>query len=282
MRDYKTDKPARVKGNRMKREKQPRDWKRLLHRVLGIGLLLGKLALVLLLVGGAVLAGRAIFHSGYFAVRSVQVENLQRLDRDEVVELSDIRPGANIFDLDLEAIGRKIAENPWVASAEVERVFPGEVVIKVREREPKAVINLGYLYYVDDSGEIFKVLSAKDRLDYPVLTGIDRRFLLDHPEQAHQLLKQAMELLADIDARRIFSIGDVSELHIDRDDGFSVFTLSAGIPVRLGFGHFEAKLDRLERVYPQLQGRLAGLKYIDLNVADRVIVKLDMGSSGRG
>ena len=282
MRDFKTDKPARVKGNRLKREKQPRDWRKLLPRLLGIGLFLGKLALAVLLVGGALLAGRTVFHSGYFAIAKVQVENLNRLQEDEVVGLSDIRIGGNIFDLDLEAIGRKIAENPWVAEAEVQRVFPREVVIKVREREPKAIINLGYLYYVDGEGEIFKVLNSDDRLDYPALTGIDRRFLLDNPEEAHQLLKDAMALLAQLEARRIFSLGEVSELHIDREDGFSVNTLRSGVPVRLGFKDFAGKLDRLERIYPQLKGRLAGLKYIDLNVADRVIVKLDVDRTGRG
>jgi cell division protein FtsQ len=282
MRDFKTDKPPRVKGNRLKREKQPRDWRKLLHRLLGISLLFGKLVLALLLVGGALLAGRTVFHSGYFAIDKVQVENLHRLQEDEVVGLSDIRIGGNIFDLDLEAIGRKIAENPWVAEAEVQRVFPREVVITVREREPKAIINLGYLYYVDGEGEIFKVLNGDDRLDYPVLTGIDRRFLLDNPAAAHQLLKDAMGLFAQLEARRIFSLGEVSELHIDREDGFSVNTLRSGVPVRFGFTGFAGKLDRLERIYPQLQGRLAGLKYIDLNVADRVIVKLDVDRTGRG
>ena len=282
MRDFKTDKPARVKGNRLKREKQPRDWRKLLHRLLGISLLLGKLALAILLVGGALLAGRTVFHSGYFAIDKVQVENLHRLQADEVIGLSDIRIGGNIFDLDLEAIGRKIAENPWVAEAEVQRVFPREVVITVRERKPKAIINLGYLYYVDGEGEIFKVLNGDDRLDYPVLTGIDRHFLLDNPGEAHQLLQDAMGLLAQLEARRIFSLGEVSELHIDREDGFSVNTLRSGVPVRLGFRGFGSKLDRLERIYPQLQRRLAGLKYIDLNVADRVIVKLDVDHIGRG
>jgi cell division protein FtsQ len=282
MRDFKTDKQPRVKGNRLKREKQPRDWRKLLHRLLGISLLLGKLALAILLVGGALLAGRMVFHSGYFAIDKVHVENLHRLQPDEVIGLSDVRIGGNIFDLDLEAIGRKIAENPWVAEAEVQRVFPREVVITVREREPKAIINLGYLYYVDGEGEIFKVLNGDDRLDYPVLTGIDRRFLLDNPGVAHQLLQDAMGLLAQLEARRIFSLGEVSELHIDREDGFSVNTLHSGVPVRLGFRGFGSKLDRLERIYPQLQGRLAGLKYIDLNVADRVIVKLDVDRTGRG
>ena len=64
-----------------------------------------------------------------------------------------------------------------------DRVFPREVVIPVHERVPQAIINLGYLYYVDGGGEIFKVLSSDDRLDFPVITGIDRQFLLENPER---------------------------------------------------------------------------------------------------
>ena len=71
-------------------------------------------------------------------------------------------------------------------------------------------------------------------------------------------------------------------MHIDREGGLSLLTVSAGVPVRMGFSDFKAKLDRLERIYPELQPRLTGLKYIDLNVADRVIVKIDLGRSGRG
>jgi len=282
MRDFKSDKPARVKGNRLKREKQPLDWRKLLHRGLGVTLLLGKLALVILLVGAAFLAGRTVFHSDYFAVAAIRVENLHRLQEDDVVGLSDIRPGVNIFDLDLEAIGRKIAENPWVAAAEVRRVFPREVVISVQEREPRAIINLGYLYYVDGNGEIFKVLSGEDRLNYPALTGIDRKFLLDNPGEAHALLRDAMNLLGELAGRRVFTLDEISEVHLDREDGLSIHTLVAGVPVRMGFRDFRSKLDRLERIYPELQGRLTGLKYIDLNVTDRVIVKVDTLRNGRG
>ncbi len=282
MRDFKSDKPARVKGNRLKREKQPLDWRKLLHRGLGVTLLLGKLALAILLVGAAFLAGRTVFHSDYFAIAAIRVEHLQRLQEDDVVGLSDIRPGVNIFDLDLEAIGRKIAENPWVAAAEVRRVFPREVVISVHEREPRAIINLGYLYYVDGDGEIFKVLSGEDRLNYPALTGIDRKFLLDNPGEAHALLRDAMNLLAELAGRRVFTLDEISEVHLDREEGLSIHTLVGGIPVRMGFRDFRSKLDRLERIYPELQGRLTGLKYIDLNVTDRVIVKVDTLRNGRG
>jgi cell division protein FtsQ len=283
MRDLKSAKSPKVKGNRLKHERQPRDWRQLFHRTLSVGLFLGKLALVLLLLGAGSLAGRTFVHSGFFGVETVRVENLARLVQDEVVGLSDIRPGVNIFDLDLEMIGRKIEENPWVAQAEVRRVFPREVVIRVNERQPRAIINLGYLYYVDSTGEIFKVLAADDRLDYPAITGLDRRSLLENPAEGQRLLREAMALLDELAQRRVFNLAEISEVHLDAEAGLRLHTVVGGVPVHLGFADYAGKLNRLEKIYPELQGRLSVLKYIDLNVVDRVIVKVDpFRTNGKG
>jgi len=46
--------------------------------------------------------------------------------------------------------------------------------------------------------------------------------------------------------------------------------------VLMGQSDFSGKLDRLERIYKDIEPRLLALKYIDLNVTDRVIVKLDV------
>jgi len=275
MRDFKSQKPAKVKSNRRKRQKEQRDWRKFFHRLLGAGVFLGKCSLGVLLLAAGGLAARQVFHSGCFGVTKVTVENNGRVSSDEIVELSDIRPEANIFELDLEMIGRKIEENPWIASAQVERVFPREVVIRIGERLPKAVINLGYLYYVDAAGEIFKVLGPEDSLDYPVLTGIERRALLENPGECRRQLSEAMALLDELEERRIFALEDVSELNIDPTDGLTLYTYSGGVPVRMGYSNFRSKLDRLERIFPEIEPRLPALKYIDLNVADRVIVKVD-------
>jgi len=275
MRDFKSQKRIKAKGNRLKRKKEPRDWSKLFQRALGIGVFLGRLVLVVLLVGGAVLAARQIFRSGYFGVAKIRVEPLERVGEEEIVALSDIRPGMNIFDLDLEMIGRKIEENPWIATARVDRVLPREVVISVQERVPKAVINLGYLYYLDAGGDIFKVLGPEDSIDYPVVTGIDRRTLLENPAECRNRLQEAMQLIDELARRRVFSLEDISELNINETDGLTLYTFSGGVPIRMGYSNFDSKLDRLERIYPELEPRLPALKYIDLNVADRVIVKVD-------
>ncbi len=173
-------------------------------------------------------------------------------------------------------IGRKIEENPWIEKAEVERAFPDQVVIRVKEREARAIIDLDYLYYVDKSGDVFKMLESGDELGYPVITGIDRQYLLDNPDRTQESLALALRLMNILEERQLFNLDDVSEIHFDEVDGLTVHTRVGGVPVHMGKKNFDHKLNRLEAVYEDLEPRLLALKYIDLNVTDRVIVKVDV------
>lgn len=281
MQDYKAQRPLRVNGNRrIKPKKAPRDWKKFFHRGLRLVLFTGSLAL---LCAGVGLGAHLISTSGFFHVDSVRVVNQNRVSEEEVLARSDVRLGTSIFSLDLEMIGRKIAENPWIARARVDRVFPREVIIQVEEHEPRAIVHVGYLYYIDAAGEIFKILEPEDSLDYPLITGLERQQLLDKPKESRGLLLEALGLIAELESRQTFNLEDVSEVNIDPANGFALFTYRSGVPVRLGFGNFGDKLDRLEQIYADLEPRLSVLKYIDLNVMERVIVKVDKPkTTGKG
>lgn len=272
MRDYKAPTAPNVKKNKKRREREPRDWKTFFQKLLH-----GLVATVstLLMIAGATIAARMLVASDYFQVESIRVENAERVSVEEVIGLSDIAIGSSIFDLNLEMIGNRIEENPWVRTARIERIFPRDVVIRLEERRPRAIINLGYLYYLDEAGDVFKMLSAGDRLDYPVVTGIDRQDFLDNPEQTRELLGLALALIDELAERRRFSLDAVSELHLCREEGISLYTYLDGVPILLGEGSYAEKLTRLEYIYKELEPRLPALKYIDLKVPDRVIVKLD-------
>jgi len=187
------------------------------------------------------------------------------------VALSDIQYGASIFSLDLGMIGRKIEENPWIALAEVSRVFPSEVLIRVSEREPVAIINLDYLYYVDREGVVFKVLSSGDSLDFPVITGVTRDEVVD-ASGVPASLRDALMLLEAMEKSTSFSLDKVAEIHSDPREGITVVTAERGVPVRFGKDGLFLKLNNLERIYAEIEQHLHGLTYIDLNVSDRVIV----------
>jgi cell division protein FtsQ len=272
MQDCKPRKYSRVKDNRPKRVGQPWPWKKIFQRGLQVFLIIFS---TLSVAAGGVLGARMLVSSDFFRVARIEVENQQRITAEEIVGLSDIQPGVSIFSLDLPLIGRKIEENPWIAEARVERIYPDEVLIRVRERQVSAIINLGYLYYVDPAGEIFKLLDPGDPLDYPALTGLEQKHFLDQPQQARQLLGEALALLSELAGRQHFNLDEVSELRLDPEGGITLYTLQGAVPVQMGFGEFSGKLDRLERVYQDIQPHLATLRGIDLNVLDRVIVKAE-------
>ena len=273
MRDLKSNKQKKIKTNRRKQEKQARDWKKLFHRLLRIGIASGT---GFLLASGALLMAQMLLDSGYFGVQQIRVEQQERVTEGDILDASDIKVGDSLFDLELHMIGRKIEEHPWIARADVERSFPDHVVIRVVEREARAIIDLGYLYYVDSAGEVFKMLDAADQLDYPVITGIDRQYLLDNPDQTQSCLNLALQLMDELDSRDLFNLDDVSEIHYDQQEGIILHTRIGGVPVRMGKVGFKVKLNRLEKIYSDLEPRLMALEYIDLNVTDRVIVKVDV------
>ncbi|MGK2943353.1 MAG: cell division protein FtsQ/DivIB [Desulfuromonadales bacterium] len=280
MHDLKSNNQKKIKTNRRKQKKQPYDWKKLFHRVLRISIASGS---GFLLASGALLTAQILLESGYFGVQQIRVENQVRVSEGDILDASDIKTGDSLFDLELYMIGRKIEEHPWIARADVERSFPNQVVIRVVERQARAIIDLGFLYYVDKAGEVFKLLDAGDQLDYPVITGIDRQYLLENPDQTQGCLNLALLLMDELSNRTLFNLDDISEIHYDQQEGLILHTRIGGVPVHMGKMGFDAKLDRLEKIYIDLEPRLMALRYIDLNVTDRVIVMVDAKRTvGRG
>ena len=274
MRDLKKNqkKSKKVRQNRRKKQGKPISWRKLLHRSLRIGTTV--FSAVMILVGGFFVAQLSLA-SDLFRVSQITVQGNSRLTDNQAIALSDIQVGINTFSLDLGLIGQKIEENSWVQQADVQRIFPRQVVISITERQPVAIINLGYLYYLDKQGEIFKVLDANDNLDYPIITGFDYVRARGHDAEYAQRLRQIVGLLSDLRERTLFSLDQVSEIHHEEGGGLSLFTLKGGVKVKLGYTDYSKKLDRLEKIYTHLQPKLQMLDYIDLNVSEKVIVRIE-------
>lgn len=272
MRDYKGDqKGKKIRVNRRKPQRKPLNLRKIFHQVLRVSVTL--FSVVAAIVGG-LLAVQMVMSSDQFRVETISVEGNKRLDDKTVIALSDIEPGIMTFHLDLHLIGRKIEENPWIEQARIQRIFPRQVVISLVEREPVAIVNLGYLYYVDAAGEVFKVLGGNDSLDFPVVTGFDGRRLGDGDHQETEKMKQVVALLEALKKREHFNVQRVSEVSLEPGGGLSVYALE-GVRIRLGQGDYAKKLNRLERIYEHLKPKMAMLDYIDLNVDEKVIVRIE-------
>ena len=262
----------KVRQNRRNKQRKPLNWRKLLHRTLRVSVAV--FSATLFIVGGFFVT-QLLLASDLFRVNQISVRGNDRLTEQQVGDLSDIEIGINTFNLDLGLIGHKIEENPWVQEAQVQRIFPKQVVINVKERQPVAIINLGYLYYLDNQGKIFKVLGAGDNLNFPMITGFNHDKAQKHDTEYAKYLRQIVGLLGDLEERQLFTLEHVSEIHHEGNGSLSLFTLAGGVKIKLGYTGHSKKLDRLERIYSQLQPKLQILDYIDLNVDEKVIVRIE-------
>jgi cell division septal protein FtsQ len=132
---------------------------------------------------------------------------------------------------------------------------------------------MGFIYYLDKKGTVFKALSQGDKLDYPVVTGFSEEDMSSNPAGTRDALKTTCELLGILREKGAFILADVSEIHYDKGYGFTLFTASGSLPVKVGSGDFAAKVDRLARIYRELMVQRSSLHYIDLDYNDKIVVK---------
>lgn len=270
MRDLrlKTTRPA-VK-NRLKKKRKPINYRGFFKKAVR---LVGCILVVALLGLTGYEVNGVISKTTFMRLERIDVNPLKRLTRTEVISLAGVKPGDNMITLKLWRIGEQLSKNPWVEKVRVKRYFPHILTIEVTEREPVAVVNMGFLYYLDKNGEVFKPLIEGDRLDFPVLTGITEDDLARDQAGTREILKRARDLIALLSARKSVGMDDISEIHCERGFGFTLFTAQGGVPIKLGNNDFDGKLDRLAKIYPTLLQQMPMLAYIDLDYGDRIIVK---------
>jgi len=210
----------------------------------------------------------------FLRLERIEVSGIKKLTREEILSAASVKTGDDLLGLKLSRMGEQLTKNPWIASVRVRRNFPRALSIDVVERQPVGIVSMGYLYYLDSRGDIFKPLQEGDTLDYPVITGLVEDDLLRDPAGAKETVKGMLVLLEQLQKGRAgISIADISELHYDKGFGYTIFTIDKGLPIRLGMDGFSDKLDRLAKIYAELQLQLPQLEYIDLDYSDRVVVK---------
>jgi cell division protein FtsQ len=137
------------------------------------------------------------------------------------------------------------------------------------------------LYLVDRHGEVFKKAGPKDRIDLPVLTGLQYQEVKERDKGAMSLILQGLELLELLGERKVLTPRQISEIHLSRKNGLTIFTLDGGIPIHVGSGKLYEKISRLEKVLPDVQQKSKEVEYVDLNYPREVVVKMKEKEKGK-
>jgi cell division protein FtsQ len=210
-----------------------------------------------------------------FETRRVEVSGTRLLAPHEVLTASGVRIGDNVW-TDPAAWESAILRHPVIAGAEVTRVLPGTLRIRITEKRPAALLQAGTLRPVTAEGEILPVDPARVPVDLPLLRARVKPDARGRVGEApvRALLAEAGRL-AELDPALM---ARVSEL-CPEAGGLMRLVLSApAADVLLPPGADEPRLVRLRAALADLERRApadsarAGRMRIDARWEDQVVV----------
>jgi cell division protein FtsQ len=236
----------------------------------------GKVVVVLAVVGLSVLAGRQLVRhvvaSPRFAVKEVRVAATTHVSADEIQKLAGVEIGDKLLTVDPDRVAAKLATHPWIAAARVRRELPSVLSIDVTERRAVASALMGALYLLDENGRPFKRATFEEADGLPVITGVTREQYAGLRAASEAVFREALSLLDAYGERP-----KLSEIHVDPRSGFSLVLLDGAAEIRLGRGGTDEKLARLDQILaaagPRGPAALATV-YLDGANAERVTVRL--------
>ncbi len=198
--------------------------------------------------------------SSFFQVKEIEVVNNHDYLPGEVIELSGLRPGGNIFQLDAESCRKRLLENVNFRDVRIQRIFPGTVRVSVEEREPRARIKFGQLYTIDEQGVILKGRKEDYPGSLPVVRGLRVKGDVLTPESDREACLQLLREIDKHDIGTMLRISDISlsasdEIVIRTDDGPTITLKKNGYGVQMG---------RLKVVLEELGGEISRTSKVDL------------------
>lgn len=183
-----------------------------------------------------------------FAAEEIVVLGNHRLSEAKVLDLAGIEPGTNIFSLNLGTARKRLLAGGWVAEARVGREIPDRLVIRVREHEPLALLDLGEKFVMSREGTIIKRWKAADDFALPLVTGLtysDLPLAGGEKTQPFTVLMQVLQVARASGGS--LSLDRLEKIDVDRELGITLHAVGPVKSVRIGFAKYEEKYRRVER-----------------------------------
>lgn len=209
--------------------------------------------------------------------KNVEIAGWRRLSPELILQQANLGPETSLLAIRPGQVERALLAHPWIAQAEVTRIWPNRLHLRIQEREPVALVQMGELYYVDRQGCLFKPLTPGDPHDFPVITGLKQEHFLQVEGALPEVLAQAFKLLEVLKKTPPpLNLENISEVHADLERGFTIYANGLGAGLDLGLADYAEKLHKFAQVWPILaqKGYLGRVGRINLDYPQRVLISL--------
>lgn len=145
--------------------------------------------------------------SPIFNIGSITVTGNSIVSAEEIISLSGITIGENIFRINKKEIKTNIKKNGYIEELSIRRSLPCKIEITVEERQPSFIIEYGSGYvYINNQGYILEISNVKKQL--PIILGI--KTPSEQLVEANRLNEEDLKKLGTV--LKIISVAQVNDI----------------------------------------------------------------------
>jgi cell division protein FtsQ len=187
-------------------------------------------------------------------IAKISVEgDLSYVSQQAVQEHMEPFVKASFFSVDLPGLRHELEQMPWIASAQVRRVWPDQLLVRLEEHLP--IARWGDEALLNNQGKAFAPKQQANYQHLPQLYG---------PKRAQQKVMQQYQMLSQMLRPLGFS---VARLEL-RERGSWFLSTGQGIELLLGRDHLVEKMRRFTAIYDKaLKAQQTNIARIDLRYA---------------
>ena len=199
----------------------------------------------------------------------LQLEGIRYAPRAQVLRVFATDIGRSVYLFPLAERRRELLRIAWIKDAEILRIWPDRIIVRIEERRPAAFIAVSFgamsRYALIDSEGVILDPPLRARFDLPVLTGIAPNDSQAMRGKRVRRMQQALRELSSV-ASGISEV-DVSDfenvkLRVKKGD--------RSLSIELGDTNFASRYRTFLDHYAEIENRMPNVAGLDLRLDDRI------------
>jgi cell division protein FtsQ len=199
---------------------------------------------------------------------ALQIQGLVYASRSKVARVFAADYGHSIFSIGLDERRRRLLAIDWVEDASVARIWPGRLIVRLRERKPVAFVFFRSGVLLIDTHGVLLDPPAQAQFTFPVLGGVREE---ETEDQRAEHVRAMLAVQEDLG----YLAKDVSEIDAADPDTIRIVAKVANraLELTLGDSNYAQRYQNFLNHYPEIEKHSPKVRSFDLRLDDRITAK---------
>ncbi|MBP1594643.1 MAG: cell division protein FtsQ [Acidobacteria bacterium] len=270
--------PDRRRGARKRASQKAARSGNLAARIFAAARMIAVAAGIGMLAAAGLFGYRYAATSNLLSLRNIDIEGCRHADPTKIESIVRSDFPANILQIDLNGLRRRLEQENWIRRVEIRRILPAGLKIYVEERLPSVIAEIGgELILLDNEGILLDEFGPSyGRLDVPVFRGLKG----DNPEayRARQeentpRVRLGVEVLKELQSGITDYTRNISEVDLSEIGNVKILLIDDAAEISMGDRDFLKRFQAFAARYGEAKSQHGEILWADLRFYPTIVFK---------